>query len=1078
MFDLIKNIILLLLFLMFGTVLTTHKSYGQFTNTDRYFSPNLDGVKDFIEIPFIIKEDNLQKWSLTIVRKEGSRFLQIMSHESVNPKEEQLSFTKFFSRLVAKDTPLKAPNSYLWEGRDDRGELVKDSIYYFTITAMDSWGNESKSPLIPIVVDTITPKSEFTLDTDIFSPNGDGRKDELQITIDSKNFDSQDSWHLTLSDSEGKVTKRFISSEPNTSISWDGTTDNGEKSPTGNYLIALESRDLAGNSYKSEKKKVYLVREFEKIKLEVSQPIFSPNQDGFFDNITFETYLSSIEGMEKWDLEIKNESGKIVKTFGSSPFAKVIFYEGKSDDGQQLLDGIYTSQLRAWFRSGNQPNSSPVTFKIDTQAPTIGVKLRNKILNPNAIGSGYKNLLAMHTYDLSQTNSYQISILKQNGDSILKRSYLNNHPPKDFLWDGKNEEGEVSPGKYVYVFKAKDEVENMSSVVSDPFEVINENLNIEVITDNTSISPNGDGKLDTISFSFNINNRYRNILTEGKLLIYNESQETVKEFYFTEFPETLVWDGFVDPQFSHDGSEFGPLPDGVYFFTFAARFQTQEDISLTAEKLYLDTTSVELEIMSHETVFSPNDDGNKDRIIFNNRYTPSELRPESDQFIVYISKVEEGKKVIYRRKEWKGDFPSELLWTGKDQVEEDSPEGIYRLRIETIDHAFNEKTYMSHPFRLVRKLEALNLKVMPDLLTSLPEGSSHELIITPEISSTEGIQGISYSFFLSNEKKSAFARKNNTNPVKWNLLKQKEITVNRIELQGGLYYLQAIAEYKSGNQPQSPVKKIYIDNEYPTATVNTQPLFFSPDGDNINDKLSVRIIVDDNYGIKNVGAAIFRKEETPKKMSPEESYLYHNQKQIPLKTWSWNFNSKKFDKQFSWNGKGNLGDSVESATDYVLFVRGRDKVGLPVTVEHPFLVDILVEKLSDGRLRIILNSINFKYNSDKMLGNYEKVLNLLIRMLRKFPDYRINVVGHTDSRGSDTYNNSLSIKRASRVLSYLQNQGGLDKNRLTSEGKGKQELLIPKEKEVDSQITGKIREKMIEDNYRKNRRVEFFLKKE
>ena len=58
--------------------------------------------------------------------------------------------------------------------------------------------------------------------------------------------------------------------------------------------------------------------------------------------------------------------------------------------------------------------------------------------------------------------------------------------------------------------------------------------------------------------------------------------------------------------------------------------------------------------------------------------------------------------------------------------------------------------------------------------------------------------------------------------------------------------------------------------------------------------------------------------------------------------------------------------------------------------------------------------------------------------LRNADVVSIKVIGHTDSKGSDAYNQALSERRASSVASYLLSQG-LSPNKLTSEGRGESE---------------------------------------
>jgi outer membrane protein OmpA-like peptidoglycan-associated protein len=59
------------------------------------------------------------------------------------------------------------------------------------------------------------------------------------------------------------------------------------------------------------------------------------------------------------------------------------------------------------------------------------------------------------------------------------------------------------------------------------------------------------------------------------------------------------------------------------------------------------------------------------------------------------------------------------------------------------------------------------------------------------------------------------------------------------------------------------------------------------------------------------------------------------------------------------------------------------------------------------------------------------------------PELRLNIVGHTDNKGSADYNLSLSQRRAAAVVASLVSQYGIDAGRLTSEGAGMTRPLAP-----------------------------------
>jgi outer membrane protein OmpA-like peptidoglycan-associated protein len=75
---------------------------------------------------------------------------------------------------------------------------------------------------------------------------------------------------------------------------------------------------------------------------------------------------------------------------------------------------------------------------------------------------------------------------------------------------------------------------------------------------------------------------------------------------------------------------------------------------------------------------------------------------------------------------------------------------------------------------------------------------------------------------------------------------------------------------------------------------------------------------------------------------------------------------------------------------------------------------------------LILNmpgNITFKSASADLNASFFRVLDSVGLVLKEFDKTLIDVEGHTDSDGSDSYNQQLSLERASSVGSYLQSHG-------------------------------------------------------
>jgi outer membrane protein OmpA-like peptidoglycan-associated protein len=67
------------------------------------------------------------------------------------------------------------------------------------------------------------------------------------------------------------------------------------------------------------------------------------------------------------------------------------------------------------------------------------------------------------------------------------------------------------------------------------------------------------------------------------------------------------------------------------------------------------------------------------------------------------------------------------------------------------------------------------------------------------------------------------------------------------------------------------------------------------------------------------------------------------------------------------------------------------------------------------------------------------ILDKVVRILKDHPKVTLQVISHTDAQGDDAFNMALSEKRSASVINYFI-QKGIDKNRLTSVGKGETEI--------------------------------------
>jgi outer membrane protein OmpA-like peptidoglycan-associated protein len=117
---------------------------------------------------------------------------------------------------------------------------------------------------------------------------------------------------------------------------------------------------------------------------------------------------------------------------------------------------------------------------------------------------------------------------------------------------------------------------------------------------------------------------------------------------------------------------------------------------------------------------------------------------------------------------------------------------------------------------------------------------------------------------------------------------------------------------------------------------------------------------------------------------------------------------------------------------------------------------IEVDRQGDQLVLNMPGDVTFDYNSATVQPQFQTSLDSVATTLRDYPNTYIDIYGHTDSRGSDVYNQGLSERRALSVSSYLSSRG-VQSARIATRGYGETALKCPETSE---------------DGYRCNRRVE------
>lgn len=119
------------------------------------------------------------------------------------------------------------------------------------------------------------------------------------------------------------------------------------------------------------------------------------------------------------------------------------------------------------------------------------------------------------------------------------------------------------------------------------------------------------------------------------------------------------------------------------------------------------------------------------------------------------------------------------------------------------------------------------------------------------------------------------------------------------------------------------------------------------------------------------------------------------------------------------------------------------------------------EENTDEVLADVFDNLNFEFGKSDIKKDSFQYLDKLADTLLKAKNWKLEIQGHTDDKGSDEFNLKLSQNRADAVKKYLVSKG-ISADTITAKGFGESVPLVPNDSDA---------------NREKNRRVEFKITK-
>ena len=667
---------------------------------DRIFSPNNDGNKDVL--PIEQNGTGEDSWKAYITNSAGIRV---------------------HSKSWSDDSPW----SFDWDGTNDKGVLVPDGVYQYTITSTDRAGNTGSAEYLNLVKNTEETPISLTIDHSHFSPNGDGILDVVLLKSEIPVVSGISSWKLAVRDTGGSVRREYTgSSAPAGTVAFDGKDDRGTLLREGQYLAQLDVMYVNGNNPKAESAPFVIDITPPQASINLDNLIFSPNGDGNKDrvNINQETSLE-----ENWFGMISDIDEKIIYQFKWIERAEsTITWDGRREDGSLADDGFYFYQLSTVDKAGNSGKSSRARFELNTEETEVLLTTNHDYFSPNSDGNKDTILLLPRLKGSRRVEKYEMSIRDENGKAVYTRNGTG-AVPEDFLWDGFSMEGErAADGEYTAGLSVTNLNGTTNVAQSQPFTVDTLGPRIEVKASYDIFSPEGDGRKDSVVF--NIIDSSIEELWEGRII--DRQGKSVKSIAWQGSPKDFIWDG--------TDTAGNTVADGPYTYQIYSTDKAGNYTEVSPDTVTVDTTAAKLFVTSDTDKLSPNGDGKFEVITFSTIVTKREGLES------WKLEMVDGRGNVQKLFEGKEQIPAKIIWNGKNN-DDRYFESEYKARFTAEYRKGNRPVVESLPFTMDVTPPRADINIIPVPFSPDNDGVDDELSIKINVSEENTVERWSFSIY-------------------------------------------------------------------------------------------------------------------------------------------------------------------------------------------------------------------------------------------------------------------------------------------------------------------------------------------
>ncbi|HEC61355.1 MAG TPA: hypothetical protein ENI27_03775, partial [bacterium] len=572
------------------------------------------------------------------------------------------------------------------------------------------------------------------------------------------------------------------------------------------------------------------------ISIDTTQKYISPNLDGVLDDLTRSIEITDERFIKGYRFLVYDSDGKQIREIVNKDerpenvsvkniFDRLVYvkkglsipedlrWDGRSDQGSVVSDGIYKYHLESWDDNGNLGRSETGTVVVDNTIPSTEISTPYLVFSPNEDGN--KDTLPI-TQKGSEEDLWQAFVTNVEGAEVAQFVWENS-APQSFDWDGKNRDEILSSdGVYTYRITSTDRAGNTYGVQIDNIIINTQATPINISINESYFSPNSDGAKDTLNFQLDI--PVRSNIEGWQAMVTTLDGMMVRTFEGTQtIPESIIFDG--------NNNAGAVLEEGSYLGQLNVLYVNGNNPTAESPQFTVDLTPPAASLSADLSIFSPNGDGNKDLVT---------IYQETSEEMLWSGIIEDLDRQELRSLTWRGRADAKIQWAGHKEDGLLVEDGIYFYQLRATDRAGNIGA--SKKIRIELDTEETEVFLSVDALEFSPnaDGVKDRITISPKIKVSTGIEQFQLRVVDSSGEIIRTMSGQNRAPEDffWDGLDNRGRKVA-----DGSYSAQLELDYLKGDHHEVGTSEFVVDTKSPTVHMSVEYALFSPDGDGSVDLL-------------------------------------------------------------------------------------------------------------------------------------------------------------------------------------------------------------------------------------------------